>query len=88
MAKLSGHRLGLTLGLFMALVHAVLAILVALGIAEPLLKWSLGMHFLSLEVSFQTFSLGPAVVLIIIAFIVGYVFGQILAALWNWIGEK
>ncbi len=88
MEQLNRHRLGLTLGMFAALVHLLLSIFVALGIAEPLVKWSLSMHFLSLGVSFNAFNLGSAVVLVVMAFVMGYIVGHVLAALWNWTGKK
>ena len=83
MNKVNSHRVGLVFGLFAAIVHAVWAILVWLGVAGPFIKWVLGLHFISEPITVMDFSLGNAILLIIVAFIVAYIVGRIFAALWN-----
>jgi hypothetical protein len=81
--KINANRLGLTVGYFAALMHLVLIILVALGIANDFLGWVLPLHFLSLNVSFVAFDVVKAIELLIAAFIGGYVVGYVFAYIWN-----
>jgi hypothetical protein len=81
--KINANRLGLTVGYFAALMHLVLIILVALGIANAYLGWILPLHFLSLDVSFVAFDLLTAIMLLIAAFVGGYVAGWVFAYIYN-----
>jgi hypothetical protein len=83
MEKLSKAKTGLALGLFMAIVHAVWAILVALGVAQGLIDWVTGMHMMVNPYVVSGFSLGAAVGLIVMVFVAGYILGWVFAALWN-----
>ena len=83
MEKLSKAKTGLALGLFLAVVHAAWAILVALGVAQGLLDWVTGMHMLDNPYIVLDFSLGAAIGLLVLTFVIGYVLGWVLAALWN-----
>ena len=81
--KLSGNRLGLTLGIFMAVIHILWSIFVALGIAERLINFSLATHFINFGISIASFDLTRAFLLAVIAFVAGYIFGQVIAGIWN-----
>ena len=83
MEKLSKAKTSLVLGLFMAVVHAVWAVLVALGVAQGLMDWIFKMHMIESPYVISDFGFGTAIGLFIITFVVGYVFGWIFAALWN-----
>lgn len=83
MKNVSYHKLGVVLGGFLALFHAIWALLVLTGVAKPLLDWILGMHFLNFTYSIDPFSLGKALMLVIITGVVGYLCGLIIGWLWN-----
>lgn len=83
MEKLNKATTGLVVGLFLAIVHAVWAVLVALGAAQGLIDWYTGMHMLINPYVVSEFSFGTAVGLVVIVFIVGYILGWVFAALWN-----
>ena len=83
MNKLSAKSVGLTLGLFAALVQVGWSVLVALGGAKPLYDFILRMHFLSVQYSFEQFSLARAISLVVIAFVVAFVIGWVFATIWN-----
>jgi uncharacterized membrane protein len=83
MEKLSKAKTGLVLGLFFAVVHAVWAILVALGVAQGLLDWVFKMHMIENPYIISDFGFGTAVGPVIMTFVVGYIFGWVFAALWN-----
>jgi len=83
MDKINANKLGLTVGYFAVLMHLVLVILVALGVADAVLNWVLPLHFLSLAVGFTAFNLLTAVELLIAAFIGGYVIGYVFAYIYD-----
>ena len=88
MAKINGNKLGLVLGIFAAILHAVWAISVAVGVAQAYLDWIFPMHFIGNVFSVISFNAGTAILLIILAFVGGYVLGWIWAGLWNWLNKK
>ncbi|KKR32127.1 MAG: hypothetical protein UT63_C0051G0009 [Candidatus Gottesmanbacteria bacterium GW2011_GWC2_39_8] len=80
----SKHKTGLAVGGFFALVHLLWSVLVALGIAESLMDFVYGIHFLTNPFTVIEFSLVNALVLVVVAFVCGYVTGWVL----SWVGEK
>mgnify|MGYP001561030718 CR=1 FL=1 len=82
-AKLNSVKFGLALGIFFAILHAVWALLVAIGGAQQFINWVMPLHFIDNLYSVASFDLGVSVLLIVIAFICGYVMGWLLAWLYN-----
>jgi len=84
---LSKNKFGLAIGLFLAIVHAIWAIAVAIMPAQlqAFLNWIFAIHFLQPVWILTTFNLVSAIFLIIMTFICGYIFGWVVAALWNWV---
>jgi len=80
---LSKNKTGLALGMFLAVAHLVWLILVAVGLAKPLIDLVLSLHHLSLSYSVTALSIVPAIGLLVYAFVVGYVLGWVFAAVWN-----
>ena len=83
MNKLNINKVGLTLGSFVGLLHACWSVLVAIGWAQSLVDFNLKMHMAELPLTILSFDFGTAVMLIVIAFLVGYVVGSAFAFLWN-----
>lgn len=85
MNKLNKHAVGLAAGTFAALVHALLALGVWASpeIVQKLVNLVTALHFMKMDATVQLFSLGGAVALVVVAFCIGYVFGRILATLYN-----
>ena len=81
--KLNPHRTGLALGAFGALVHIVWVGAVAVGFAQTWLDFVLSMHFLSNPYRISAFNGGQAVMLVVIAGVLGYVFGNVFSVVWN-----
>ncbi len=88
MAKIKGHRPALVVGLFVAALHAIWAILVVFGVGQIYLNWILPLHFISALYSVITFSFVNALVLVIMAFIGGYIGTWLFVWLWNAIKIK
>ncbi len=84
---MNGKKFGLVLGSFAAFVHLVWAVLVALNWAQPLSDFVHRMHFLNNTMSVMPFDFGRALLLIVIAFVMGNVVGNIFAFFWNKINK-
>lgn len=83
MAELNKKQVGLTLGIFAAIVHLVWLIAVAIGVQKAV-DWILLLHSIKLDLVLTNVVLLNAVLLIVIAFIGGYVVGWVFAAIYNW----
>ncbi len=80
---LNPNKTGLIVGVFFGIVHLVWAVFVALGFAQAIMDWIYGLHFMSNPFYIVTFSAGTAILLVLVTFAVGYVFGSVFAMLWN-----
>lgn len=76
-------KAGVAVGAFLGLWHLTWAALVAAGLAKWLIDLVLWMHFLKVEVSVAPFDPGVAAVLVLLTSGAGFVFGALLAVLWN-----
>ena len=81
---LNNHKVGLALGSFVSLLHAVWAILVALGVAQSLMDFVFYLHMVVNPYMISDFNFGLAVGLVVYTAIMGYVVGWVFAALYNW----
>jgi len=81
------NKLGLTIGIFVALMHLVWVIAVAIGI-QRYLDWVLLLHSIKLDIVLTQVVLLNAVMLLVLAFVGGYIFGYVFAAIWNYINKK
>lgn len=88
MKQLSTHGTGMTLGSFAALVHLVWLIFIGFGWAKGFADWLLSLHMLNLTVKMAAFSWGTAIMLLIVTFIIGYLFGWVFAGIWNYFHHK
>ena len=86
---LNRNKAGLILGTFSALMHVIWSVLVAVGIAQPLVDLISTLHFFGKsDIVIQSFNFGTALMLIIMTFIVGYLIGNIFAAVVNFYNKK
>lgn len=77
------NKIGLIFGSFLGLLHAVWGLLIAFGLAQPLLDFVYNLHSLNNPYFVTPFDFMKTLGLIIVTFLVGYVFGYIFATLWN-----
>lgn len=82
--KLNSHKVGLTLATFMAAGHILWSLLLATGMAAPIVDWMLSLHSVNLSYSLNAFNLTNAVVLVVVAAFKGYVIGYLFGYVWNW----
>ena len=81
--KINSHRLGMVVGVVAGILHLGWSVLVGAGVAQPIMDFVLGLHFLGPVHSVGEFNVGTAVVLILMASVVGYVVGWVIGAVWN-----
>ncbi len=74
--KSKENKIALTISVFVAAIHAIWALAVAVGIGQIYLDWILPLHFISNLYTVLGFNLLNAILLVIMAFI-----GSYLAAL-------
>ena len=80
---MNGKNFGLVLGSFAALWHLVWVILIALNWAQPLMDFVYKMHSLNNPLVVMQFDLMRSIGLIVIAFIMGNIVGNVFAIVWN-----
>jgi len=67
----------------MAVIHLFWSLLVLAGLAKPLLDWILSLHFMAFTYSMLEFNYLSVLLLLVVTFVVGYVFGFVVAAILN-----
>ena len=85
---LNKNKTGLVLAIFFALLHLVWALIVGLGVAKQAIDWILPLHFIDMLVGVTTFSWVNAILLVVLAFIGGYIIGWVFAWIWNMVAKK
>ncbi len=83
MHNLNQQKAALTLGLFLSGLHAIWSILIAIGLAQPLVDFVMWAHMIHTTTSVGPFDATAAVSLIVLTFVVGYVIGWGFSSLWN-----
>lgn len=81
--QINKNKTGLTFAFLISSMHLFWSILVALGIAQVLVDFVLNIHMLKVPVIVMPFNLVSTLLLVIITFIVGYIFGWLMAFFWN-----
>lgn len=76
-------RLGIIVGLLLAIFHAFWAVLVVLGWAQPLMDFVFWAHFITPPWHIEAFTLGRACVLVGFTFLMGAAIGAMGGWLWN-----
>lgn len=77
------HKAGLAFGGLMGSCHLLWALLVALGLAQPIIDFIFWMHFIKPIYVIGPFNIGTALVLVGATTLIGYAMGVIFAGIWN-----
>jgi len=90
MNKLNKNKIGLMVGAFLAIVHAVWALIVAVipDSLQSFLDWVFNIHFLEPVWILTTFDLLNAIFLVILTFVCGYICGWVFAWIHNCVDKK
>ncbi len=88
--KLDKNQVGLIVGIFFAVVHAAWALIIAIipGTLQSFLNWMFELHFLEPIWTITAFNLVNALLLVVMTFVCGYIFGWVFAAIWNQLSKK
>lgn len=81
--KFNPFTVGLYSGLLIGSFHLFWSILVFLGLAQWLMDFILGLHFLNNPYRVQPFNFVTAISLLIVTALVGFVVGYISTWVWN-----
>ncbi len=81
--KIDKNKTGLTFGFLISFFHLMWSLLVALGLAQSLMDFILSIHMVSIPMTIIPFDFVKAITLVVLTFIVGYVFGWLMAFFWN-----
>lgn len=85
---LNARKVALALGGTVALVHVAWSLIVALGWGQSLVNFVHTIHFVEPIVVITPFNFGTAVLLVVLAGIVGAAAGYLFATVWNWVHKK
>jgi hypothetical protein len=85
MRHLSIATAAISVGLVLALWHAIWVALVAVGWARAVLDFILQLHFLEFSYRLAPFSALKALSLVAITFSIGALIGAAFAVVWNWL---
>ncbi|OGG68791.1 hypothetical protein A3H77_00150 [Candidatus Kaiserbacteria bacterium RIFCSPLOWO2_02_FULL_56_11] len=81
--NLKPHKVGITLGAFVGLIHVVWSVIVALGWGQGLVDFIVKIHMVEVTHTVLPFDIWSAIMLVIVTAAVGYVFGHVFALVWN-----
>ncbi len=81
--QINKNKTGLTFGFLISFLHLIWSVLVALGVAQALLNFVLDIHMIGASTVVMPFNLVKALLLIVLTFVVGYIFGWLMAFFWN-----
>lgn len=66
MNSVGSHKVGLVFGGMFAIIHAVWALMVFMGITKLYLDWIFGLHFLNIQYSINSFDFWKALILVVV----------------------
>lgn len=85
---LGANKVGLAFGGMLGLWHFVWSVLVAVGLAQPLLDLIFQLHMIRPPYTVMPFSVSSAVGLIVVTSLFGYVIGWVFGVMWNAVQGK
>jgi hypothetical protein len=83
MGYIDPNRAGLVLGALLGGWHVLWALLVALGLAQPVIDFLFWLHFMKPVYVIEPFAIGRAAILVLVTAAIGYGSGFAFALLWN-----
>ncbi len=83
MFKPKEHKIAAAVGLFIASLHALWAIVVALGLGQTFMDWIFPLHLIDNLYTVMAFNFWTAVLLIVVTFVAGYVATLLFMCFWK-----
>jgi hypothetical protein len=75
-------------GIFLAVWHALWALLVWFGAAQPLMDFVFRLHMITPPYKIAAFNLGTAATLVLVTAAIGYLMGWVVGSIWNRFGPS
>lgn len=88
--KIDVKKIALSTGIFLGAVHAIWAICVAItrsGV-QAFMDWVLLLHSISMPMSILPFNLLNSIMLVVVTFVIGCLFGWIFAHAFNYLHRR
>ena len=85
---INAHKAGLALGGFFAATHIAWSIVIALGWGQAWFDFWVNLHSVKSFATIESFDLMRSIELVIVAAIVGFVLGHVLATIWNMVTKR
>lgn len=82
------QKIALAVGKFFAVLHLLWALVVALGAGQTFMNWVFPLHFIDSLYTVTEFNLMNAVLLVVMAFVGGYLATLLFMAIWKWMKIK
>ena len=82
------HRVAVALASVVACWHLAWALLVLLGWAQPVINFIFWLHFITPPYQVAAFVLWRALLLIVVTAAMAYVFGGLIAVIWNRLHDR
>lgn len=83
MNRIRPHMLGSALAGILAIWHMLWSLLVAAGVAQPVIDFIFRLHMISPVYKVDPFNAGTAAALVLVTGAIGYLAGWSLAFVWN-----
>ncbi len=83
MKAINPFKAGLTLGMLLAAMHAMWALMIALGMAQAIIDFIFWIHFLKPVFVIVPFNIGIAVILVAVTGSIGFIVGWLFSVFWN-----
>ena len=85
MRQLSPAKAAISVGAVFGLWHLTWVILVASGVAKPIMDFILRLHFVQFDYAIAPFVVSTAATLVAVTFLIGAALGLVFALVWNWL---
>ncbi len=86
--KTDKHQLGLKFGLVTAVLHLIWVVAILVGVAESFMDWTMSIIFVEFPYTIIDPTITGTIALMALTFVLGYITGWLLAAIWNWLNKK
>lgn len=88
MRHLSPFKAAISVGAVFGVWHLIWVMLVATGVAKPVMDFVLKLHFIRFDYALAPFAVSTAVALVALTFALGTVLGLVFALVWNWLSIR
>jgi hypothetical protein len=88
MRHLNPAKAAISVGAVFGVWHFMWVMLVATGVAKPVMDFVLRLHFIQFDYALAPFAVSTAAMLIGLSFAIGALLGLVFALVWNWLSGR